>query len=45
MNVDLEDHQEDCLKPLDLAVTAAAKWLGVSRVNLSEPLNAQRRHR
>ena len=23
---------EDCLKPLDLSVTAAAKWLGVSRV-------------
>jgi addiction module HigA family antidote len=26
---------EDCLKPLDLSVTAAAKWLGVSRVTLS----------
>jgi hypothetical protein len=24
--------REDCVKPLDLSVTAAAKWLGVSRV-------------
>jgi addiction module HigA family antidote len=31
--------REDCLKPLDLSVTAAAKWLGVSRVTLSELLN------
>jgi hypothetical protein len=23
--------REDCLKPLDLSVTVAAKWLGVSR--------------
>jgi len=33
------DHPQDCLKPLDLSVTAAAKWLGVSRVTLSELLN------
>jgi addiction module HigA family antidote len=31
--------REDCLKPLDLSMTAAAKWLGVSRVTLSELLN------
>ena len=31
--------REDCLKPLDLSVTAAAKWLGISRVTLSELLN------
>ena len=31
--------REDCLVPLDLSVTAAAKWLGVSRVSLSELLN------
>jgi antitoxin HigA-1 len=31
--------REDCLKPLNLSVTAAAKWLGVSRVTLSELLN------
>ena len=31
--------REDCLKPLDLSVTAAAKWPGVSRVTLSELLN------
>ena len=31
--------REDCLKPLDLSVTAAAKWLGVSRVTLSQLLN------
>ena len=31
--------REDCLRPLDLSVTAAAKWLGVSRGSLSEMLN------
>ena len=31
--------REDCLKPLRLTVTAAAKWLGVSRGALSELLN------
>lgn len=31
--------REDCLKPLGLSVTAAAKWLGTSRVTLSELLN------
>ena len=31
--------REDCLKPLGLTVTAAAKWLGVSRGSLSELLN------
>jgi addiction module HigA family antidote len=31
--------REDCLKPLGLSVTAAAKWLGISRVTLSELLN------
>jgi addiction module HigA family antidote len=31
--------REDCLKPLGLSVTAAAKWLGVSRGTLSELLN------
>ena len=31
--------REDCLKPLDLSVTEAAKWLGVSRQSLSELLN------
>jgi antitoxin HigA-1 len=31
--------REDCLKRLDLSVTAAAKRLGVSRVTLSELLN------
>ena len=30
---------EDCLKPLGLTVTAAAKGLGVSRGSLSELLN------
>jgi addiction module HigA family antidote len=30
---------EDCLKPLGLTVTAAAKWLGISRQSLSEVLN------
>ncbi len=31
--------REDCLKPAGLSVTAAAKWLGVSRQSLSELLN------
>jgi antitoxin HigA-1 len=31
--------REDCLKPLGLSVTAAAKWLRVSRGTLSEFLN------
>ena len=31
--------REDCLKPLRLTVTAAAKWLAVSRGALSELLN------
>jgi antitoxin HigA-1 len=31
--------REDCLAPLNLSVTAAAKWLGVSRGSLSELLN------
>jgi addiction module HigA family antidote len=31
--------REDCLKPLHLTVTAAAKGLGVSRGSLSELLN------
>ena len=31
--------REDCLKPLSLTVTAAAKGLGVSRGSLSELLN------
>lgn len=31
--------REECLKPLGLSVTAAAKWLGVSRGSLSELLN------
>ncbi len=31
--------REDCLKPLRLTVTAAAKGLGVSRGSLSELLN------
>jgi len=33
--------REDCLKPLDLSVTGAAKWLGVSRQSLSELLNGR----
>jgi len=33
--------REDCLKPLNLSVTAAAKWLGVSRQALSELLNGR----
>lgn len=31
--------REDCLVPLGLSVTEAAKWLGVSRQSLSELLN------
>lgn len=33
--------REDCLAPLGLPVTAAAKWLGVSRQSLSELLNGR----
>lgn len=33
--------REDCLAPLGLSVTAAAKWLGVSRQSLSELLNGR----
>jgi antitoxin HigA-1 len=33
--------REDCLRPLDLSVTAAAEWLGVSRQTLSELLNGK----
>lgn len=33
--------REDCLKPLGLSVTGAAKWLGVSRQSLSELLNGR----
>jgi antitoxin HigA-1 len=33
--------REDCLAPLGLSVTAAAKWLGVSRHSLSELLNGR----
>ncbi len=33
--------REDCLKPLGLSVTAAARWLGVSRQSLSELLNGR----
>jgi addiction module HigA family antidote len=33
--------REDCLKPLALTVTAAAKGLGVSRQSLSEILNGR----
>ena len=33
--------REDCLKPLNLSVTAAAAWLGVSRQSLSELLNGR----
>ena len=33
--------REDCLKPLNLSVTAAAKGLGVSRQSLSEMLNGR----
>lgn len=31
--------REDCLMALGLTVTAAAKWLGISRGSLSELLN------
>jgi len=31
--------REDCLEPLNLTVTAAAEWLGISRQSLSEVLN------
>jgi len=33
-----------CLKPLNLSVTAAAKWLGISRGSLSELLNGHNGH-
>ena len=33
--------REVCLAPLNLSVTAAAKWLGVSRQSLSELLNGR----
>ena len=33
--------REDCLEPLGLSVTAAAKGLGVSRQTLSELLNGR----
>ncbi len=33
--------REDCLKPLNLTVTEAAKGLGVSRQSLSEMLNGR----
>lgn len=33
--------REDCIKPLNLSVTAAAKGLGVSRQSLSELLNGR----
>jgi addiction module HigA family antidote len=33
--------REDCLKPHNLSVTAAAKGLGVSRQSLSELLNGR----
>ena len=36
-----ETIREDCLVPLGLTVTAAAKWLGVSRQSLSELLNGR----
>jgi antitoxin HigA-1 len=31
--------REDCLKPLGLSITAAPKWLGISRQSLSEGRN------
>ena len=34
--------KQECLKPLGLSVTAAAKQLGVSRVALSEIVNERR---
>jgi len=33
--------REDCLKPLNLSVTEAARGLGVSRQSLSEMLNGR----
>jgi antitoxin HigA-1 len=33
--------REDCIKAVGLSVTAAAKWLGVSRQSLSELLNGR----
>jgi antitoxin HigA-1 len=33
--------REDCIKPLGLSVTAAARGLGVSRQSLSELLNGR----
>lgn len=33
--------RDACLAPLGLSVTAAAKWLGVSRQSLSELLNGR----
>ncbi len=33
--------RELCLKPLDLTVTEAARWLGVSRKTLSSILNGR----
>lgn len=33
--------REDCLVPLGLSVTKAAKWLGVARPTLSELLNGR----
>lgn len=33
--------REDCLRALGLSVTAAARWLGVSRQSLSELINGR----
>jgi len=33
--------KHDCLEPLDLTITAAAQWLGVTRGTLSEVLNGR----
>jgi addiction module HigA family antidote len=33
--------REDCLMPLGLSVTAAAKWLGISRNTMSEIVNGR----
>lgn len=33
--------REDCLEPLGLTVTAAARWLGISRQSLSELINGR----
>jgi antitoxin HigA-1 len=33
--------KEACLEPLGLTVTAAARWLGVSRQSLSELVNGR----